>query len=110
MLAVWPSQARRCTFAAPHLPLGSSLDLDRAIAPDAVSTPRWLYLQHHHNHQFSAERDNLARFDIFLVRSNFSRHYQLWRQDNLFWLLNHQPPVIDPHPSSPLSLPPPAGA
>ena len=49
---------------------------------------------------------NLARFDIFLVSSNFSRQYQLWRQDNLFWLLNHQPPVIDPHPSSPPLAPP----
>ena len=51
--------------AAPHLPVGSSLDLDRAIAPDSVSTPRWLYLQHHHKHQFSAERDNPRKIDIF---------------------------------------------
>ena len=96
------SQARRCTFAAPPLPLGPFLDLDCAITPDAVSTPWRVYLQHHHDHQFSADRDNLARDDNFLVSSNLSRHYQPWRQENIFWLFSHIPPIIDPH------LPPPA--
>ena len=102
------SQARRCTFAAPHLPLGPFLDLDCAITPDAVSTPWRLYLQHHHDHQFSAERDNLARFDNFLVSSNLSRHYQPWRQDNIVGFSAISSLSSIPIHLSPSRFPPPA--